>query len=181
MADIEEQLRKQAAKHGLPSFDPSQSTMETLKEHTYVEQRNDHLNDVELQNGGFAGFRTASAQPEGADAKMSLDEYSSSEELEKVGLDELKEQLKLRGMKCGGTLEERARRLFECKEATLALLKAQKPQLFVKPAAKKELALPTLDDRNYRKRQQGPLLPGQKRAKNQKSLPKSWVYDPDSP
>ena len=43
---------------------------------------------------------------------MDLDRFSSVAELESVGLDALKSALMVRGMKCGGTLQQRAERLF---------------------------------------------------------------------
>ncbi|XP_001197540.1 replication stress response regulator SDE2 [Strongylocentrotus purpuratus] len=43
---------------------------------------------------------------------INLDDYSSVEDLEELGLDRLKSALMERGMKCGGTLQERAQRLY---------------------------------------------------------------------
>ena len=89
MADLDEQLRKQAEKHGLAAYDPSQSEGERLKERYYQEEREDHILEVEFENGGFAGFRKASGGDE-EDPKMSLEEYSSSEDLEKLDMSILK-------------------------------------------------------------------------------------------
>jgi len=52
------------------------------------------------------------------DAMVTLDMFSSAAELESLGLEELKEQLQLRGLKCGGALKERAERLFSVKGKT---------------------------------------------------------------
>lgn len=50
---------------------------------------------------------------------MDLSAFSSWEELASLGLDRLKSALMALGLKCGGTLEERAQRYFShhlCKE-----------------------------------------------------------------
>lgn len=46
---------------------------------------------------------------------VDLDSYRSHEELVELGLDCLKQELQARGLKCGGTLEERAKRLWSVK------------------------------------------------------------------
>lgn len=43
---------------------------------------------------------------------INLEDYSSVADLEELGLDYLKSALMERGMKCGGTLQERAQRLY---------------------------------------------------------------------
>ncbi|XP_014673553.1 PREDICTED: protein SDE2 homolog [Priapulus caudatus] len=43
---------------------------------------------------------------------VDLDSYDEATQLEMLGLDVLKEELMSRGMKCGGTLQQRAQRLF---------------------------------------------------------------------
>lgn len=45
-------------------------------------------------------------------AMVDLDSYRSSQELMELGLDCLKKELQVRGLKCGGTIEERANRLW---------------------------------------------------------------------
>lgn len=44
--------------------------------------------------------------------QLDLSSVSSVQQLESLGLDVLKEELMSRGLKCGGTLPERAARLF---------------------------------------------------------------------
>lgn len=46
---------------------------------------------------------------------IDLEGYSSAEELMSVGLERLKLALQSLGLKCGGTLKERAERLFSTK------------------------------------------------------------------
>lgn len=49
---------------------------------------------------------------ETTESMIDLDSYKSHEELMELGLDILKGELQVRGLKCGGTLEDRARRLW---------------------------------------------------------------------
>nr|GLL25645.1 protein SDE2 homolog isoform X1 [Ipomoea trifida] len=59
------------------------------------------------------------AAPERA---LNFDEISSAEELEALGMEKLKSELQVRGLKCGGTLQERAARLFLLKTTPLEML-----------------------------------------------------------
>jgi len=52
-------------------------------------------------------------------AEIILADYSRAKELEAFGLDRLKRELLERGLKCGGTLAERADRLFLLKDKTI--------------------------------------------------------------
>ena len=49
---------------------------------------------------------------------VNLDDYSDAKSLEDLGLDHLKHALESRGLKCGGSLPERAQRLFSVKGLT---------------------------------------------------------------
>ncbi|KAK7107124.1 splicing factor 3A subunit 3-like [Littorina saxatilis] len=64
-----------------------------------------------------------------AGAHLDLSAFSSWEELASLGLDRLKSALMALGLKCGGTLEERAQRLFSTKGKKLDELD---PALFAK-------------------------------------------------
>lgn len=55
---------------------------------------------------------TPAVQPAQAEAPLDLLSVSGVEDLEALGLERLKEELMQRGMKCGGTLQERAARLY---------------------------------------------------------------------
>ncbi len=46
---------------------------------------------------------------------VKLEEYQLAEELQKLGLDRLRAELEARGLKCGGTLQQRAERLISVK------------------------------------------------------------------
>jgi splicing factor 3A subunit 3 len=50
-----------------------------------------------------------------AGAALDISAFSSCEELASLGLDRLKSALIALGLKCGGTLEDRAKRLFSTK------------------------------------------------------------------
>lgn len=58
-------------------------------------------------------------------AELDLQQYSSAEALEAVGLEQLKQQLMKHGLKCGGTLKDRAARLFLLKDTALERLDKQ--------------------------------------------------------
>ena len=47
----------------------------------------------------------------GSDGEFDWNKFCTEKALQEVGLDRLKQELKSRGMKCGGTLSERAQRL----------------------------------------------------------------------
>jgi len=59
-----------------------------------------------------------------------LNKFNSVDELESLGLDRLKVELASLGMKCGGTLQQRAERLFSVKGLAVDQIK---PSLLVKP------------------------------------------------
>jgi hypothetical protein len=61
---------------------------------------------------------------------LDLSKISAAQELEVLGLDRLKEELQERGLKCGGSLGERAARLFLLKSIPLEKLDKK---LFAKP------------------------------------------------
>ncbi|XP_039812317.1 replication stress response regulator SDE2-like [Panicum virgatum] len=63
---------------------------------------------------------------------LDLVKYSSAAELETLGLEKLKVELQSRGLKCGGTLQERAARLFLLKTTPLDKLPKK---LLAKPTA----------------------------------------------
>lgn len=70
--------------------------------------------------GTFPGWpkETESAMTSSGAAHLDLNAFSSWEELASLGLDRLKSALMALGLKCGGTLEERAQRLFSTKGKT---------------------------------------------------------------
>lgn len=63
-------------------------------------------------------------------ASLDLENFASAEELEQLGLDALKAVLMSRGLKCGGTLQQRAERLFSVKGLSQEEID---PSLFAKP------------------------------------------------
>lgn len=71
---------------------------------------------IENQTFAFVSFQkeATSALAHGG-AVLDLSGFRSASELESVGMDRLKSALQALGLKCGGTLQERATRLFATK------------------------------------------------------------------
>ncbi|GLT77010.1 hypothetical protein SLA2020_486360 [Shorea laevis] len=57
-----------------------------------------------------------------SDKPLNFDEFNSPKEMEVLGMERLKSELQERGLKCGGTLQERAARLFLLKSTPLEKL-----------------------------------------------------------
>merc|ERR1739848_524763 len=105
---------------------------------------------------------------------IDVNKYETAKDLQRLGMEELKKQLQLRGMKCGGTMDERAKRLFLCKG--VKDLRKLHESLFAKRKAapqEKTTDEEEEDSKRYRKRQQGPLLEHQEMRRNQKRIPSS--------
>ncbi|ELU04568.1 hypothetical protein CAPTEDRAFT_21598 [Capitella teleta] len=87
-----------------------------------VEEMDCVARDFELQwaEGRFPGWsKEATGALTHSGAHLDLSAFSSWEELASLGLDRLKSALMALGLKCGGTLEERAQRLFGTKGKSL--------------------------------------------------------------
>ncbi|KAI3444421.1 hypothetical protein Pfo_001086 [Paulownia fortunei] len=65
---------------------------------------------------------SASENLQNLDKPLNIDEYHTAAELGVLGLERLKSELQARGLKCGGTLQERAARLFLLKTTPLEML-----------------------------------------------------------
>eukprot|EP00731_Ephydatia_muelleri_P027790 Em0019g663a len=76
------------------------------------------------------GHGSSSASKDAVPEAVCLDNYSTAEELEAVGAERLKAALQTMGLKCGGTVKERAHRLFSTKGKGLDQLDRA---LFAKP------------------------------------------------
>ncbi|XP_003383664.1 PREDICTED: splicing factor 3A subunit 3-like [Amphimedon queenslandica] len=82
--------------------------------------------------GTFPGWKKdsgTSALAKHSGASLDLTAFNSHEELMSLGLDRLKSALMAQGLKCGGTLEERAKRLFSVKGLSYTEID---PSLFAK-------------------------------------------------
>jgi splicing factor 3A subunit 3 len=85
--------------------------------------------------GGGDDNATATAVAKAEDGALNLDAFDSVDELELLGADRLKAALTALGLKCGGTVRQRAERLFAVKGKKIEEID---PSLFVKgirPAA----------------------------------------------
>ncbi|KAL1561916.1 replication stress response regulator SDE2-like [Salvia divinorum] len=76
------------------------------------------VSEVEVVSA--AETRTVSL--ENVEKPLNFDDYHSPSEMEVLGLERLKSELQARGLKCGGTLTERAGRLFLLKTTPLEML-----------------------------------------------------------
>ena len=56
---------------------------------------------------------------------VDLDDFTCAEDLQALGLERLKADLMRRGLKCGGSLQERAQRLFSIKGLSAADIPAK--------------------------------------------------------
>ncbi|KAK3741615.1 hypothetical protein QZH41_019259, partial [Actinostola sp. cb2023] len=94
-----------------------------------------HEFEMQWAQGKFPGWqKDASSALAHSGAHLDLSAFSSPEELASLGLDRLKQALQALGLKCGGTLEERAQRLFSTKGVPMEKLD---PSLFAKSRAGK--------------------------------------------
>jgi hypothetical protein len=84
------------------------------EEQRRLQEEEDQAQDI----SNFAGLRDSASFPLAWDAKlnlsrMCLDSATCADDLENLGLDVLKDELAKLGMKCGGSLKERAERLWQ--------------------------------------------------------------------
>ncbi|EHA8586601.1 putative replication stress response regulator SDE2 [Cocos nucifera] len=68
----------------------------------------------------------------GLEEPLNFDKYNSAVELEVLGMERLKSELQARGLKCGGTLQERASRLFLLKKTPVDKLPKKVVELWTK-------------------------------------------------
>jgi hypothetical protein len=161
---LDELLRRQARAHGLATWrDPAPQ-----EDAPDAETRRELAEEAE-RLGTFAGMRggsAAAAEAEGDDndgAPLSplAEAAASASALEAHGLDVLKAELARLGLKCGGTLAERAARLFALRGRTR--LHAEDAALLARPCRGDANTAPARGAKRVAR--QGPLLPGQNRAK----------------
>lgn len=74
--------------------------------------------------------------PQQESAPLDLMSFSSTVQLEALGLDKLKTELMALGLKCGGTLQERAARLFSVRGLSRDQMDSA---LFAKPTKAKKI------------------------------------------
>lgn len=68
--------------------------------------------DVKWKSGRIQGWTAKSIKKDGEAQALRLGMFNTAQELEALGLDRLKEGLEALGLKCGGTLKDRAQRLW---------------------------------------------------------------------
>jgi len=156
---VDELLRRQAAAHGLPAFTPdaSDAAEPALRQ---------HLAEEAQLLPSFAGFRQNSNSPAFVppSTKGPLSAYAdaadTAEDLHALGLDVLKAELMRCGVKCGGTVAERATRLFALKGLTAN----DSVPLDLRAGNTGPKSSEGVSAGAKRVPQQGPLLPGTKRS-----------------
>lgn len=126
-----------------------------------------------------SGFeRASSMQPAAAAAPRALElgSLENVEQLRATGPDVLKAELIRRGMKCGGTLDERAARLWKARGIPhWKLQQSLDPSLFAKKSAAEGTKRPAAAADGGFVRQQGPLQPGEVIKRGQKRIRSSRV------
>ncbi|KAF6173027.1 hypothetical protein GIB67_006403 [Kingdonia uniflora] len=73
-------------------------------------------------NNTFGEVEVGSTKSSDLDKPLNFDDFESASEMEVLGLDRLKSELQVHGLKCGGTLQERAARLFLLKTTPVDML-----------------------------------------------------------
>ncbi|XP_057979895.1 uncharacterized protein LOC131165814 [Malania oleifera] len=76
----------------------------------------------ESKSGVNEGTEFASKEDLELEKPLNFDEFNSATEMEALGMEKLKSELQARGLKCGGTLQERAARLFLLKTTPIEKL-----------------------------------------------------------
>eukprot|EP00850_Spirogloea_muscicola_P012647 SM000082S22889 [mRNA] locus=s82:488337:489663:- [translate_table: standard] len=94
---------------------PSDSNNGFAGLHDVTEQKSEAV-DLKDTAGAVKKMERVEGEQDGV---VDLSEYNSTVELEALGMDRLKEELQSRGLKCGGSLQERAARLFLLKSTPL--------------------------------------------------------------
>lgn len=118
------------------------SALKEVVETSSIENESDTKKDLEKEiehEQGEKILEKISIDSNKKDEKISmepldLEEFRTADELQSVGLERLKSALMSYGLKCGGTLQERADRLFLIKDKPLEELD---PSLFAKKNGKK--------------------------------------------
>mmetsp|Transcript_4324 Transcript_4324/g.5749 ORF Transcript_4324/g.5749 Transcript_4324/m.5749 type:complete len:232 (-) Transcript_4324:191-886(-) len=171
--EVNDEIRRQAEEMGLAGFDPTKEDRKQPKvkaEHQSLRPANfSGLRSKEDKNASIydpsIGFQSAQYGRKDVD----LSQFKSAQELETVGLDRLKDELQKKGLKCGGTLHQRAERLWLTKG--VSDLSSLDPKLFSKKKKKKKKDI--AEGGNSKKRkgtEKGPLREGHRRLPGQKRI-----------
>ncbi|XP_077251281.1 ubiquitin-like superfamily protein [Tasmannia lanceolata] len=77
---------------------------------------------IESKSGNSEEISVQDTTVSNLDGPLKFDEFSTATELEVLGMERLKAELQVHGLKCGGTLQERAARLFLLKTTPIEML-----------------------------------------------------------
>lgn len=107
-----EGLHQTLSHHCDADISETKASEDTLSKDTVCTDDNEHNTEKHPEN---LILKNCISESVSDDEPVDLDRYDSKEELANLGLERLKNALMTRGLKCGGTLEERAERLFSVK------------------------------------------------------------------
>ena len=167
-SELRHQLKQQARAHGLASFEPSTVASEDVE----IE---DDVRTASEDTATFAGLRDGRTfdpgglvfdAPSEETISFNLDTAETLEELESLDPATLKSELLARGLKCGGSPQERAARLWKVRGI-------RDPANYPKDClpSTRQRKRPAPDTQGPRKATAGPLREGERRRPGQKSLP----------
>ncbi|XP_065591390.1 splicing regulator SDE2 [Cyrtonyx montezumae] len=118
----------------VPADESSETAKPPLKEE--AQEKNEETQALKEQQENVSSKAQKTNQLTSADVEpIDLVAFSSAAEMEALGLDKLKMQLMALGLKCGGTLQERAARLFSVRGLSRDQID---PSLFAKPSKGKK-------------------------------------------
>jgi ParB-like chromosome segregation protein Spo0J len=156
---LDELLRRQARAHGLASWADTAAGEDAPDAATRAElaEEAERLTTFAGMRGAAAAAAEADVAEDGVPLSPMAEAAHDVAALEAHGLEQLKAELARLGLKCGGTLAERAARLWALRRRTR--LHAEDAALLARPRD----APPARGAKRVAR--QGPLLPGQTRAK----------------
>ncbi|KAF9616082.1 hypothetical protein IFM89_028548 [Coptis chinensis] len=89
---------------------------------TEVVDKSESSDNVTEANGSIENVGVENGDNTNTDKPLDFNDYNTAREMEVLGMERLKAELQARGLKCGGTLPERAARLFLLKTTPLEML-----------------------------------------------------------
>ncbi|KAF9616361.1 hypothetical protein IFM89_029615 [Coptis chinensis] len=89
---------------------------------TEVVDKSESSDNVTEANGSIENIAVENGDNTNTDKPLDFNDYNTAREMEVLGMERLKAELQARGLKCGGTLPERAARLFLLKTTPLEML-----------------------------------------------------------
>ncbi|KAI9109877.1 hypothetical protein K1719_018918 [Acacia pycnantha] len=119
--DAEEDGKKDSSEADKLDSAVAQATNLISSQHVVDASKSNDIETVGLHEDKASSHEEthSSASAQEIDEPLNFEAFNSAAELEVLGLERLKSELQERGLKCGGTLQERAARLFLLKSTPL--------------------------------------------------------------